>query len=65
MRISSAIYLLERCREKFGDVKLTIVTEGSTKTFKELLEVRLPNHRNTKPHNLCCLVASRKAGAEK
>lgn len=65
MRISSAIYLLERIRGKAGDVKLAIITEGSKKTFKEILEIRLPNHTNTKPHNLCVLVASRKPGAEK
>ena len=62
MRISSLIYMLENRRAKYGDVKVAIVTDGSTKTFRNLLEVTLPKNAT---HNLCCLVASKRPGAEK
>jgi len=59
------IYLLEKRREQYGELKVAIVTSGSKETFKELIEVRPPNHEDTRPHNMICLVSSKRGGAEK
>ena len=62
MRISSLIHLLEKGRDKHGDAKVALVIDGSTKTFRNVIDVKAPSIAT---NNLYCIVASKKTGAEK